>query len=272
MLKKTIFEIPKMDCPSEEQLIRFAFSKTNDAIHFEFNLKERTLTIYHKGEAQSFLELLLPLKLGSKILETSPVEANELSKIKSTSHVDESKTLKILLFINAFMFFSEIIFGWIAESTALIADSIDMLADATVYGLSLYAVGASIKKQKRAAKVSGYLQAILALGVLMECIRRFIIGSEPEPAYMMVVAFVALIANLSCMVLLAKHRHGGVHMKASWIFSTNDVIANIGVIIAGILVSIFDSRMPDLIIGSLIAMIVLFGALKILKISNEAAK
>lgn len=97
---------------------------------------------------------------------------------------------------------------------------------------------------------------------------RFLFDSEPEPALMMGIALLALVANVSCLALLARHREGGVHMKASWIFSTNDVLANIGVIIAGALVAWTGSNYPDLVIGALIAMLVLNGARRILRLQG----
>ena len=177
----------------------------------------------------------------------------------------ERRTLIILLLINAFMFVTELVLGWIAQSTGLIADSLDMLADAAVYGISLYVVGKGALKQARSAQVSGTLQVILGFGVLFEVVRRVMLGSEPESSLIMAVGLVALLANLACLVLIAKHRDGGVHMRASWIFSTNDVIANLGVIISGALVAFFGSRYPDLIVGSVIALIVIRGGFTILK-------
>lgn len=138
----------------------------------------------------------------------------------------EQKTLIALSVINAVMFLTELILGWLAESTGLIADSLDMLADAGVYGLSLYAVGKGIQHQAKAASISGILQIILGVGVLLEVLRRFLFGSEPESFLMMTVGSVALVANLYCLMLISRHRDAGVHMRASWIFSTNDVIAN----------------------------------------------
>lgn len=82
--------------------------------------------------------------------------------------------------------------------------------------------------QVRAAHLAGVLQLILAVGVLVEVVRRFVFGSEPESLVMMAIAFVALIANTSCLLLISKHREGGAHMKASWIFSANDVVINPG--------------------------------------------
>jgi Co/Zn/Cd efflux system component len=177
----------------------------------------------------------------------------------------EARTLRWLLAINAVMFVVEIVAGWLAQSTGLIADSLDMFADAAVYGLALYAVGHA-GRQLGAARLSGWLQLLLALGVLAEVLRRWLTGSAPEPLPMMGIALLALAANVTCMVLLAKHRDGGAHMKASWIFSTNDVLANLGVIVAGALVAWTGSNVPDLVIGTLIGLLVLNGARRILSL------
>lgn len=181
----------------------------------------------------------------------------------------ERKTLTILLLINGFMFFAELIFGWFAQSTGLIADSLDMLADAAVYGLSLYAVGKGVLHQAKAAQVSGVLQIILGFGVLIEVLRRLLFGSEPQSLLIISVGCVALLANVFCLVLISKHKDGGVHMRASLIFSTNDVLANLGVILSGALVAFIGSRIPDLIIGTIISVIVIRGGLNILKDSKK---
>ncbi|REH37969.1 cation efflux family protein [Paraperlucidibaca baekdonensis] len=177
----------------------------------------------------------------------------------------ERTTLTYLLAINGVMFVVEAALGLYAQSTGLIADSLDMLADATVYGISLYVVGKGISQQAKAASVSGALQIILGLGVLFEVIRRSMYGSEPQSILIMSVGLLALVANIACLKLIYKHRDGGVHMRASWIFSTNDVIANIGVICSGALVWILGSRYPDLVIGAIISAVVIRGGIRILK-------
>ncbi|WP_313666372.1 cation transporter, partial [Stutzerimonas kunmingensis] len=108
----------------------------------------------------------------------------------------------------------------------------------------------------------------LTLGVLVEVVRRFIFGSEPESLIMMAVAFLALLANTGCLLLISKHREGGAHMKASWIFSANDVVINMGVIVAGALVAWTGSNYPDLIIGTVVGFIVLNGARRILALKG----
>lgn len=178
---------------------------------------------------------------------------------------EQSRVLIVLLAINATMFCVEITFGILSESTALIADSLDMLADATVYAIGLYAVGKEAILKIKAAHLSGIFQIILGLLVLIDVARRAILGSEPESFLMMIVGFIALIANVICLKIISNHKEGEVHMRASWIFSKNDVIANTGIIIAGGLVYLFDSRFPDIIIGLTISLLVIRGGIHIIK-------
>ena len=178
---------------------------------------------------------------------------------------DQSRVLIVLLLINAVMFAVELATGLVAQSTGLIADALDMLADATVYAIGLYAVGRSVLAKAHAAHISGWFQVILALGVAMDVARRLIVGSEPVSSFMMGIGALALLANVACLVLIARHRQGEVHMRASWIFSRNDVIANLGVILGGVLVATTGSRFPDLIIGAAITLLVLNGGMHIIR-------
>ncbi len=190
-----------------------------------------------------------------------------------TAGPEQAKVLWALLAINAVMFLVESITGFLAHSTGLIADSLDMFADAAVYGISLYAVGRSVTHKAKAAYLSGIFQLALGVGVVVEVARHFISGVEPQSLLMMGFGALALVANLCCLALLSKHREGEVHMRASWIFSTNDVLANLGVIAAGVLVAYFGSALPDLIIGSVIAASVIRGGVLIISDArSELAK
>jgi Co/Zn/Cd efflux system component len=163
------------------------------------------------------------------------------------------------------MFIIELGLGLYAESTGLIADSIDMLADAVVYGIGLYAIGQTAKHKAVAALASGWFQLSLSLLIGVDIIRRFILGSEPVSALMISVGILALIANLICLSMIQQHKDGEVHMRASWIFSKNDVIANLGIIISGVLVWALESNWPDLLIGSLIVLVIFNGAMHIIR-------
>lgn len=183
----------------------------------------------------------------------------------------QRKTLRTLLAINAVMFVAEAALGLLAQSTGLLADSLDMLADASVYGISLYVVGKGVARQAKAATLSGWLQIILGVGVVVDVLRRFFLGSEPQSLLIMSVGVLALVANVTCLMLISRHRDGGVHMRASWIFSTNDVIANLGVILSGVLVWLFGSRFPDLLVGAVIAAVVVRGGVRILREARSAS-
>ena len=182
---------------------------------------------------------------------------------------EQKAVLYWLLGINAVMFIIEMSVGLLADSTALIADSLDMLADAVVYGVGIYAVGKTIVHKANAAKVSGYFQLALGLLILFDIARRATFGSGPESMLMMGMGGVALIANVICLAIIRKQKNGEVHMRASWIFSANDVIANMGVILAGAMVYLFDTRWPDLVIGFIVSIVVLRGAVLILKDARQ---
>ena len=145
-----------------------------------------------------------------------------------------------------------------------------MLADSFVYGISLLAVGGTLTRKKRIAKLAGYFQITLAIIGFVEVLRRFF-GDEKLPDFstMIIVSIFALIANGVCLYILQKSKSKEeAHMKASMIFTSNDIIINAGVILAGILVSVLSDRLPDLIIGSVVFVIVLRGALRILKLAK----
>ncbi len=253
-----------MDCPSEENMIRMKL----DGLQFaklDFDIPNRNLYVYHEGDAQPIAAALNDLNLGSSLKET------EESEIKSVDldQSNEKKLLWTVLSINFAFFIVEIITGFISGSMGLVADSLDMLADVIVYSLSLYAVGHAVSKKKRVAKISGYFQLILAIFGFIEVIRRFL-GLEDVPGFqmMMIISFFALIGNALCLYLLQKSKSKEAHMQASMIFTSNDVIVNIGVIIAGALVYFTHSKFPDLIVGTLVFGLVAKGAFRILKISK----
>ncbi len=173
------------------------------------------------------------------------------------------RALVILLALNGVMFFVEIVSGWRAESMGLIADGLDMGADAAVYLLALLAVGATERRKLSAARFAGRVQLGLAVLAILELARRAIMGSAPEPPAMIGISLGALAVNIGCLALLRRHRNGEVHLQAAWIFSATDVQANLGVVLAGALVALLDSAIPDLAIGLVVCWLVLRGAIRI---------
>ena len=262
----TKLSVPKMDCPSEENLIRMALANVEGIRALNFDLAAHTLGVTHQGSVEAVLSCVVPLGLGAQLISSEPIVYADQPQIEPIDDASEAQTLRWLLAINGLMFLVEIVWGLWAESTGLISDSLDMFADAAVYSLALYAVGRSPALKRRAAHSAGWLQLALALGALGEVLRRGVIGSEPEPVAIMSIGAVALAANVTCLMLIAKKRHHGAHMRASYIFSANDVIANLGVITAGALVTWTRSPYPDLVVGCVIGLIVLNGARRILRL------
>jgi len=187
-------------------------------------------------------------------------------------NASEIKLLWFVLILNFSMFIVEFIAGWFADSSGLLADSLDMLADAAVYSLSLYAIGKSLLYKGRAALANGYLQLSLGLLVLLDVARRIWLGSEPQSELMFSIGVIALIVNIICFGLLYQFRKGDVNLKASWICSRNDMLANIGILISAVLVGRLDAAWPDWAIGSVIAIIVIHSSIVIISEAKSVIK
>ncbi len=264
---KSIFIIKKMDCPSEKSLIEAKLGSIETIGKLDFDLEKRKLTVFHSKKDRRINDYINDLNLDSECKETVKVQDKDIRFEDSVQ--SQKKLLKIVLYINFGFFIFEIVAGFISNSMGLIADSLDMLSDSLVYAISLFAVGGSILIKKRVAKLAGYFQILLAIFGFVEVVRRFL-GFEQMPHFtsMMVVGTLAFIANMYCLYLFNKSKSEDAHMKASWIFTSNDLIVNIGVIVSGLLVYFLNSNKPDLIIGGIVFIIVINGAMKILKLSK----
>ena len=264
-MEKTVFEITKMDCPSEENLLRMKLNGISSIVNLDFDIPNRKLTVYHRGEIDQIEKSVIELNLGGKKISTEQTEQTDFEE-----HTDQRKLLWTVLGINFAFFIIEMATGVISKSMGLVADSLDMLADSFVYGISLFAVGGTLIKKKRIAKLAGYFQITLAIIGFLEILRRFF-GNEKVPNFktMIVVSIFALIANGICLYLMQKSKSKEeAHMKASMIFTSNDVIINLGVLTAGLLVNWSNSGKPDLIIGTIVFVLVIQGAFRILKLSK----
>lgn len=179
-----------------------------------------------------------------------------------TAH--QRRILTLALVLNATMFIIGLIGGIAAESTGLIADSLDMLADASAYTIGLVAIGRSSLFKTRAARLSGSILLVLGVGVLIDVLRRGLTGANPESTIMMSVAGLSLLVNSTVLYLLNRYRAGEVHLRATWIFTRVDVIANIGVICAAIVVRLTRFDWVDLLVGAAIGTYVVKEAFEIL--------
>lgn len=176
----------------------------------------------------------------------------------------QRKVLWIALLLNAIMFIGETGAGVVSHSTGLIADGIDMLADAAAYAIALTAVTRGPRFKANAATASGSVLIVLGLGILAEVARRFMFGSRPEGHWMISVGAVALLVNAFVLWQLGKQRRDEVHIRATWIFTRADVIANAAVVASGLAVLVTANRVFDLIVGCGIGIFILREASEIL--------
>lgn len=253
-----------MDCPSEEQLVRISLDDIPGITELDFDLNARTLIVYHTGAAEQIADKLSRLDLGSNLQCST-----EVAGVSANAHDKETRVLLTVFFINLFFFLLEITIGIIAGSMGLVADSLDMLADCIVFGLALFAVRKSALSKKSVARRSGYLQLLLVMIGIIELLRRIFGETEaPEFKLMIGVAFLALIGNVTALIILQKHRSKEAHVRAGVIFTSNDVIINIGIIAAAVIVYVTNSSIPDLAIGAIVFVLVGRGAFRLLKLAK----
>ena len=189
MLKNiTTFLIPKMDCPCEEQMIRLTLSSLSIS-KFDFDIPARKVIITHLEEPQVVLEKLIPLGFGAQIISTE-LSNSENEEESNDSH--QKKVLWILLILNGLMFFIEGIIGWLDNSAGLMADGLDMLSDAVVYGIALFAVGKAVNNKLKAAQFAGVVEIILALVTFGRVAYQVYYSYFPQPESMIGISLLAL--------------------------------------------------------------------------------
>lgn len=186
---------------------------------------------------------------------------------------EQNKTLTkvfwAVLVINLVMFIVELVAGYLAHSNALVADSLDMLGDVFVYALSIFVISKSHTAKANASLVKGIVMTVLGLYVVAEAVYKIANPTLPIASTISIIGIIALIANAICFFLLIKHKHTDLNVKSAWICSRNDVMANVSVIVAGLLVGYFSSMWPDIIVGLGIAAVVIHSSVGIIRESLQ---
>ncbi len=190
-------------------------------------------------------------------------KGQELERI--ALHKDIRRVLVVVMILNLMMFVLEFGAGLYADSAALMADSVDMLGDGLVYGISLYALGRSLRWRAGAALLKGGFILALGLGVIVEIVVKIIWGQPPASGIMLVFGVMAVVANLSCVGLLWPYRRHDVNLSSTFECSRNDVLASSGVVAAALLVSFTASPWPDVGIAAVIAFLFVRSALKVMR-------
>jgi len=177
---------------------------------------------------------------------------------------DQRRVLIVVMAINFVMFAIEFSGGVWAHSSALMADSVDMFGDALVYALSLHALGRGVRWEAGAALLKGAIILLFGVAVLVEIAEKLAHGVAPSSTLMLAIGGAALVANLACLALLWRFRSQNVNMSSTFECSRNDVVSNIGVLVAAALVAMTGSPWPDIAVGSVIALIFLRSAWRVL--------
>ena len=188
-------------------------------------------------------------------------KGHELEQV--AHHTDIRRVLVVVLMLNALMFVLEFGAGLLARSASLMADSVDMLGDALVFAISLFALKRSLRWRAGAALVKGGFILLMGVGVLAEIAAKLIWDSTPITSAMFLFGGMALVANLSCVGLLWPYRRHDVNLSSTFECSRNDVLANVGVLAAAFLVSLTASPWPDIAIAAVIAWLFFRSALKV---------
>jgi cation diffusion facilitator family transporter len=201
--------------------------------------------------------------------ECCEAKSDELAALR----LRQGRVLGIVLAVNLIMFCVEFGGGLLAGSTALLADSLDMLGDSLVYGFSLFVLHRSPVWRARAALAKGGIMAAFGVGVLLEAAFRLRAGIPPVVPLMAAIGTLALVANASCFALLWRHRSDDINLRSTWLCSRNDLIANGAVLIAAGLVAWSKSPWPDFIVGASVAVLFLRTASSVLRESlSELAR
>ncbi|MGM8850605.1 cation transporter [Salinicola sp. V024] len=190
-------------------------------------------------------------------------KAGELAQLRGA----QAKVLYWVLGINGSMFVIEFVAGWLIGSTALLADSLDMFGDATVYILTLYALNRSDRTRAGAALVKSLFMFVFGLAVIAEAVHKSVVGSVPEAGAMGIMGLLALAANTVCFIMLLRYRSADLNMRSTWLCSRNDLIANTSVVLAAVAVGMTGTVWPDVVVGLAIAALFLHSAWQV---STEA--
>lgn len=182
----------------------------------------------------------------------------------------QRKALLIAFLLNAALAASLSVTGLAADSSALIANALDNMSDAAVYAISLYAASRGPRWKVRAARVSGVMLVVLAVAVLIDVVRRIYVTPEPLGPLIAIMAMIAAGVNILCLRILRRHRKGDVNLRAAWTFSVNDMLSNVGVLFAGVLVMWTGRAWPDLVIGLVVAAVAAKGGMEILRDASRA--
>ena len=186
---------------------------------------------------------------------------------KDLAHITPAyrRALWIVVGLNVGYGLVEMVGGFISGSQALKADALDFLGDGLISFLGLLAIGWSLAWRARSALIQGLFLAVLGVGVLATTGYRVLVLNQPEAELMGLFGAVALVVNVASAAVLMPHREGDANVRAVWLFSRNDAIGNLAVVVAAGLVWWTETAWPDLAVAFVIAGLFLQSAWAIIR-------
>ena len=193
-------------------------------------------------------------------------------QLREQSAQQQRRVLLQVLGLNVLLSSSLAVAGIFADSSGLIANALDNASDSAVYAISYFAVGGSSRRKTIAASISGAMLLALAIAVVIDASRRFLVGAEPVSVVMVAMSIVAAGINLWCLRLLRRLELTDVNLRAAETFRINDFVSNIGVVVAAGLVAWTGRFWPDVLVGLAIAVVVGKGGIEILRDARRTAR
>lgn len=260
------YRVTGMDCSSCAAKIEREAGGVTGVQEVKVSIASQEMTLRIDKTAAQLPELERRITgLGYKLARVSTDEDDE--SIPDLSHVTPAykRALWIVVLLNAGYGVIEIVGGFIAGSQALKADALDFLGDGMISFLGLIAVGWGLAARAKAAMLQGIFLGVLGVGVLVATSYRVLVVQQPEAQLMGILGLIALAVNIAAAAVLLPHRHGDANVRAVWLFSRNDAIGNLAVVVAAGLVAWTRTPWPDLIVATIVAALFLHSSTAIIR-------
>jgi Co/Zn/Cd efflux system component len=206
--------------------------------------------------------------------------AQELTETEDARGKKRARALKAVFAINAVMFVVEATAGIAARSTAMVADSVDMVQDAAGAGTSLAVRNKSLRTQAAVVLGKAILMGGLGVGILAGAVMIALSPAVlPVAATMGIFGGLALVSNAICAGLLYSYRNDNINMKGTWKCTRNDMVSNVGVLGAAAASHLLLSPIPDIVVGAAVSALLIkssvslgIEAVRILKSTGKEAQ
>lgn len=253
------YRVAGMDCADCAAEIQHATEDLPGVAHVRVSIASQLLTLHvtDAAEVGPAVEQAVS-QLGYQIDRLDRVAGDAAA----SSHITPGyrRALWIVVLLNVGYGLVEIVGGFLSDSQALKADALDFMGDGIITLLGILAIGWGLLWRARSALIQGIFLGVLGLSVLGNTLMRLWAGYTPEAELMGAFAVVALVVNIAAALVLIPHRTGDANVRAVWLFSRNDAIGNLAVVIAAGLVAWLDSEWPDIVVALVISGLFLHSA------------